>query len=46
MIQAACSRAISAGDPERSIAPVDGPAPLIADLASFSAVSDPVHRQW
>ena len=44
--QAACSWATRAGDPERSIAPVDGPAPLIADLASFSAVSDPIHRQW
>ena len=44
--QAACSWAIRAGDCERSIAPVDGPAPLIADLASFSEVSDPIHRQW
>ena len=43
--QAACSWAIECGDWERSIAPVDGPAPLIADLASFSAVSDPIHRQ-
>ena len=34
------------GDPERSIAPVEGPAPLIADLASFSVVSEPIHRQW
>ena len=25
---------------------MDGPAPLIADLASFSEVSDPIHRQW
>jgi len=23
-----------------------GPAPLIADLASFSVVSEPIHRQW
>jgi len=27
------------------MAPVDGPAPLIADLASFNEVSDPIHRQ-
>ena len=46
VIQAACSWAIRAGDAERNIAPVDGPAPLIADLASFSEVSDPIHRQW
>ena len=26
--------------------PVDGPASRIADLASFGAVSDPIHRQW
>jgi hypothetical protein len=45
MIQAACSWAIRAGEADRSIAPVDGPAPLIADFASFSAVSDPIHRQ-
>src|SRR5260370_21515960 len=44
--QAACSWAIRAGDCERSIGPVDGPAPLIADLASFRQVSDPIHRQW
>jgi len=34
-----------AGDAERSIGPVDGPAPLMADLASFRQVSDPIHRQ-
>src|ERR1019366_562419 len=45
MTQAACSWAIRAGDPERSIGPVEGPAPLIADLASFRQVSDPIHRQ-
>jgi hypothetical protein len=28
------------------IGPVDGPAPLMADLASFRAVSEPIHRQW
>ena len=33
------------GEADRSIGPVDGPAPLIADLASFKAVSDPIHRQ-
>ena len=44
--QAACSWAIRAGDADRSIGPVDGPAPLIADLASFREVSDPIHRQW
>ena len=43
--QAACSWATRAGDCERSIGPVDGPAPLIADLASFREVSDPIHRQ-
>ena len=43
--QAACSWAIRAGDPDRSIGPVEGPAPLIADLASFRQVSDPIHRQ-
>jgi hypothetical protein len=43
--QTACSWATRSGDRERSIAPVDGPAPLIADLASFSDVSDPIHRQ-
>src|SRR6266581_1162130 len=42
--QAACSCAIRAGEDDRSIGPVDGPAPLIADLASFKAVSDPIHR--
>ena len=30
---------------ERRIGPAEGPAPAMADLASFSAVSDPVHRQ-
>ena len=44
--QAACSCAARAGDAERSIGPVDGPAPLMADLASFRQVSDPIHRQW
>ena len=44
--QAACSWATRAGEQERSIGPVDGPAPLIADLASFRQVSDPIHRQW
>ena len=44
--QAACSWATRAGDPDRSIGPVDGPAPLMADLASFSEVSEPIHRQW
>src|ERR1019366_4011103 len=38
--QAACSRPTRAGEPERSIGPVDGPAPLIADLDSFRQVSD------
>src|SRR5215831_19788391 len=38
--QAACSWAARAGDCDRSIGPVDGPAPLIADLASFSRVSE------
>ena len=33
------------GGADRSIGPVDGPAPLIADLASFRQVSDPIHRQ-
>src|SRR6516165_53022 len=44
--QAACSWAIRAGEQERSIGPVDGPAPLIADLASFRQVSEPIHLQW
>ena len=44
--QAACSWATRAGDWDRSIGPVDGPAPVIADLASFSVVSEPTHRQW
>jgi hypothetical protein len=35
-----------AWDADRSIGPVDGPAPLMADLASFRAVSEPIHRQW
>src|SRR5439155_3159784 len=43
--QAACSWVTRAGDAERSIGPVDGPAPLMADLASFRAVSEPIHRQ-
>src|ERR1019366_2680295 len=37
--------ATATGEPERSIGPVDGPAPLIADLDSFRQVSDPIHRQ-
>lgn len=44
--QAACSWVIRAGDCERSIGPVDGPAPLIADLASLRQVSEPTHRHW
>jgi hypothetical protein len=44
--QAACSWAARAGEQERSIGPVDGPAPLIADLASFRQVSEPIHLQW
>ena len=44
--QAACSWRIRAGDAERRIGPVDGPAPLIADLASLRQVSEPIHRQW
>jgi len=44
-IQAACSWAISSGVAERKIGPVDGPAPVMADFASFRAVSDPAHRQ-
>ena len=43
--QAACSWVIRAGDCERSIGPVEGPAPLIADLASLRQVSEPAHRQ-
>src|SRR6516165_9558728 len=43
--QAACSWRTRGGEPERSIGPVDGPAPLTADLASFRQVSEPVHRQ-
>ena len=31
-------------DCDRRIGPVDGPAPLMADLASFSRVSEPIHR--
>src|SRR6266536_2197271 len=42
-IQAACSAVISSGACERMIGPVDGPAPVMADFASFSEVSDPVH---
>ena len=37
--------AISSGVAERKIGPVEGPAPVMADFASFRAVSDPVHRQ-
>src|SRR6266568_4404591 len=44
-IQAACSCVISSGAAERKIGPVDGPAPVMADFASFREVSDPVHRQ-
>src|SRR5690349_9801911 len=43
--QAACSWAARAGECDRSIGPVDGPAPLIADLASFRQVSEPTQRQ-
>jgi hypothetical protein len=39
--QAACSWATRAGECERNISPVDGPAPLIADLATFRQVSEP-----
>ena len=42
--QAACSCWTRPGDCDRNIGPVDGPAPLIAGLASFRAVSDPSHR--
>src|ERR1019366_7314560 len=42
---AACSWPTRAGERERSIGPVDGPAPLIADLDSFGQVSDPIHGQ-
>ena len=38
--QAACSWRTRGGEPKRSIGPVDGPAPLMADLASFRQVSD------
>jgi hypothetical protein len=44
--QAACSWAIRAGVAERSMGPVEGPAPLMVDLASFREVSDPIQRQW
>ncbi len=44
-IQAACSAATRAGLAERKIGPVEGPAPVMADLASFRDVSDPAHRQ-
>ena len=43
-IQAACSWVISSGAAERKIGPVEGPAPVMADFASFRAVSDPGHR--
>ena len=43
--RAACSWRAWAGEPGRSTGPVDGPAPLIADLASFRQVPEPVHRQ-
>jgi hypothetical protein len=46
VIQAACSWAIRAGECERSIGPVNGPAPLIADLASFRQVSEPRLAPW
>src|SRR6266568_4192352 len=42
--QAAISWAIRAGLPERSIAPVPGPAPCSGAFASRSPVSDPSHR--
>jgi hypothetical protein len=44
--QAACSWATRAGEQERSIGPVDGPAPVMADVASFRQISEPIHRQW
>src|SRR5664280_3440080 len=40
-IQAACSWAINSGVVERRIAPVEGPAPWMRDLASRRAVSLP-----
>lgn len=43
-IHAACSWRISSGVVERRIAPVPGPAPWMADLASRRAVSEPSHR--
>src|SRR6266542_1066538 len=46
VVHAGCSWAIRAGEAERRIAPVDGPAPLMVDLASLSVVSEPIHRQW
>lgn len=42
--EATCSWVIFAGDAERSIGLVDGPAPLMADLASVGAVFEPIHR--
>jgi hypothetical protein len=42
--QAACSWVTRPGDCDRKIGPVEGPAPLIADLTSLRAVSDPSHR--
>jgi hypothetical protein len=44
--QAACSWATWSGEAEGSIAPVEDPAPLMVDLASFRAVSEPIQRQW
>jgi len=42
--QAACSWSTRSGLFERKIGPEDGPAPVIADLASFRDVSGPGHR--
>src|SRR5436305_11739038 len=44
VIQAACSCLIRAGDCDRKIGPLEGPAPVMEDLASLRAVSDPSHR--
>src|SRR6266540_5438582 len=44
MIQAGCSWRTRAGLVERRIAPVAGPAPLMVDFASRSAVSEPSQR--
>src|ERR1017187_7969581 len=44
-IRAACSWSISWGVGERKIGPADGRALVMAVLAFFRAVSDPVHRQ-